>query len=588
MSTRVGSFGQGKWADQASPLMRYVVVGICLLLLLFDGAAQESRFTTSTEGWSIAGDGIGPFLVGDGNPGGCIQANDLNLDAVWYWSAPCSFLGNKSASIGSYLYFDRKTTDIGDADPADVVMEGAGISIGTTLSMGPGTEWTHQGVQLVASAWHRMVPGLPAVTQAEMQAVMGSLTKLWIKGEYGIPVDMGWLDNVILEPVGEPMLIPLSLCEGGYLTVQGHSMINPISWQWSFPGGIPSTATGQFPPSVLYDVPGTYPVQVIIGNACIEQTVELGDLIIGAEYVIDTAFTLCYGTGYPFDGYVITEPGTYFGMLATYLGCDSAVTVHISVLPELWGEAEITPVWCPGLPEGVVAVEAFGGVPPYSLELIGPVDTISGPGPFTQLFAGNYAYVITDESGCAVTAPCAIEEPEAIDLRVLPADTLVDSEAEFQFRTSCNYPVLSYLWTPPTGLSCTDCDAPLFASSVSAGVTLSVVTQVGAHQCDATTSTWVEVRPRYYVPNSFTPDGDTYNDVFRIVGSNLDRVVDFQATIFDRNGNIVFESTSPDFEWDGREGSAMVPPGVYAWFIQFQERHNPGRTLLRGHITVVR
>jgi len=365
-------------------------------------------------------------------------------------------------------------------------------------------------------------------------------------------------------------------------------MINPLTWNWSFPGGIPSSSSLQFPPGILYNEPGTFPVQVVIGNACIEQTVDLGEIIIGAEYVIDTPITLCYGTGYPFDGYVITEPGTYFGLLETYLGCDSAVTVRISVLPELWGEAEITPVNCPGLPEGIVAVTPFGGVPPYTVELTGTAATLSGPGPFTELFAGGYDFVITDASGCAITAPCAVDEPEAIDLRVLPADTLVDSGAEFQFRTACNYPVLTYLWEPPTGLSCTTCDAPTFSSNVSTGVTLSVVAHVGDHQCEAVAPVWVEVRPRYFVPNSFTPDGDNSNDVFRIVGSNLDRVEDFVATVFDRNGNAVYESSSPDFEWDGRAGSGIVPPGVYAWLIQFHEPRKPGRTQLRGHVTVVR
>ncbi|HMC96529.1 MAG TPA: laminin B domain-containing protein [Flavobacteriales bacterium] len=561
----------------------------CALLSISDAVvAQVSNFSTGTEAWTIAGDGLGPFPVGGGNPGGCISASDLNLEAVWYWAAPCGFLGNKSASYGQSLHFDRMVSDEGPPDPADVMMEGGGITIGATLVASPTTQWISQSVPLFASAWHRMVPGYPPITTADMQTVLGDLNRLWIKGEYSMAVDVGWLDNVVLEPVGEAMILPPNLCEGDHLSVQGHSMINPIGWQWSFPGGIPSVSYLQNPPSILYDLPGIYPVQVVITNACTALTVELGDLIVGKEYVIDTAISICYGTGYPFDGYVITEPGSYFGMLETYLGCDSAVTVHIIVLPELFGEAAIIDVACPGLPEGSVAVVPSGGSPPYTLELTGRGSTFPGPGPFEQLYASEYVCTITDASACVLHVPCPVDEPEAIALRVQPTDTLVEIEDEFVLNTACNYPVLSYLWEPATGLSCTDCATPTFSWNESSGPVLYVTVQVDEHECDANQPTWIEVRPRYFVANAFTPDGDSYNDEFRLIGSNLGRLSDFQAAVFDRWGNKVFESGSPTFVWDGRGSGDPVPPGVYAWFMQFEAPGSSGTTYLKGHVTVVR
>ena len=123
---------------------------------------------------------------------------------------------------------------------------------------------------------------------------------------------------------------------------------------------------------------------------------------------------------------------------------------------------------------------------------------------------------------------------------------------------------------------------------MSTGIALRALTQVNDHQCEAVTPVWIEVRPRYFVPNSFSPDGDQHNDVFRIVGSNLDRVEDFQLAVFGRSGVPIFESTAWDFEWDGTSHGAQVPVGVYAWTIEFRELRKPGRTQLRGHVTVVR
>jgi gliding motility-associated-like protein len=55
----------------------------------------------------------------------------------------------------------------------------------------------------------------------------------------------------------------------------------------------------------------------------------------------------------------------------------------------------------------------------------------------------------------------------------------------------------------------------------------------------------------FYVPNSFTPNGDGLNDVFRVVGRGFS---EYELTIFNRWGAIVFHSTDPDEVWVGEGG----------------------------------
>jgi len=59
-----------------------------------------------------------------------------------------------------------------------------------------------------------------------------------------------------------------------------HSTGNPTSWQWSFPGASPSSSTLQNPDSICYTTPGTYPVQLIVGNGSTYDTLNVSPLII--------------------------------------------------------------------------------------------------------------------------------------------------------------------------------------------------------------------------------------------------------------------------------------------------------------------
>ncbi|HRH39479.1 MAG TPA: laminin B domain-containing protein, partial [Flavobacteriales bacterium] len=353
-------------------------------------AAQRSDFTHGTEGWTVIGDAVGPVWTG-----GAISATDLDLDAEWYWEAPCGFLGNKSNAYGQYIRCVRQVTGGGPGTVSEVVLQGAGLSIGANLGGAPGGEWFSKSIQLVPQHWHKLEPGWPVVTASEMQAVLADLTAFRIKGEYAMGGDVGYLDNVVLEPVDPPIDLPSAVCQGEGVVVHGHSLLHPLYWHWSFPGGTPAYSNQQHPPSIHYYEPGIFPVQLTVTNACNAVLYDVGQVKVMPTYVIDTAFTLCYGEGYPFDGGTLTQPGTYFGMLETVHGCDSAVTVEISVRPQLFGEADIVPVHCPGLPEGIVTVSPSGGTPPYSAALVGHGSTVQGFGTFNHLYADAYDYVIT-------------------------------------------------------------------------------------------------------------------------------------------------------------------------------------------------
>ncbi len=94
----------------------------------------------------------------------------------------------------------------------------------------------------------------------------------------------------------------------------------------------------------------------------------------------------------------------------------------------------------------------------------------------------------------------------------------------------------------------------------------------------------------YYVPNSFTPDGDQYNQEFKpIFTSGFDHK-GYQLLIFDRWGNLVFETTDYTKGWDGKRlgSKEKVQDGTYTWKILFSIKSDDRREEIHGHVTIVR
>lgn len=93
----------------------------------------------------------------------------------------------------------------------------------------------------------------------------------------------------------------------------------------------------------------------------------------------------------------------------------------------------------------------------------------------------------------------------------------------------------------------------------------------------------------FYVPNVVTPDGDTYNEIFQPVFTAGYDPYDFHMIIFNRWGEIIFESFDASVGWNGHYGDGgLVQDGVYVWQIDFAETMSDKRHTHRGHVTVLK
>ena len=88
-----------------------------------------------------------------------------------------------------------------------------------------------------------------------------------------------------------------------------------------------------------------------------------------------------------------------------------------------------------------------------------------------------------------------------------------------------------------------------------------------------------------YVPNSFTPNGDGKNDLFRIRTYGLDHITVFR--VFNRWGEMVFETTDINAGWDGTWRGALCFPAVYVWYIE-GTCFSGQQVVMKGNVTLIR
>ncbi len=112
--------------------------------------------------------------------------------------------------------------------------------------------------------------------------------------------------------------------------------------------------------------------------------------------------------------------------------------------------------------------------------------------------------------------------------------------------------------------------------------------QISQGPCIASDTVLVTIDPCTAVvemPNVFTPNGDGQNDQFQPIV--LEGITSLLLSIYNRWGQLVYESKGPRFAWDGRTGAGqVVSDGVYYWTLTYNGAGGPGEQ--HGTVTVLR
>ena len=118
-------------------------------------------------------------------------------------------------------------------------------------------------------------------------------------------------------------------------------------------------------------------------------------------------------------------------------------------------------------------------------------------------------------------------------------------------------------------------------------VTLNVESTEG---CTAQSQVQIQIKGGiiYYVPNTFTPDGDALNNLFTPVFTSGFAAQNFHMTIFNRWGEPIFESYDPNGGWDGKIDIYAAPEGTYTYVIDFKALNTDELIRISGHVLLLR
>lgn len=203
---------------------------------------------------------------------------------------------------------------------------------------------------------------------------------------------------------------------------------------------------------------------------------------------------------------------------------------------------------------------------------------------------GNYLITLT----AANKLGCKNEDTAALVVASLPVITTqnitIPVGGEIALPVAYSSGTVQYNWTPPDGLSCVNCPSPLAKPKVNTTYTVNVTDSNTCTNAAEVTVTVVCNAENYFVPNTFSPNGDGMNDIFYPRGKGLASVQSMK--IFSRFGQSVFDrrnftANDPSKGWDGRLGGTPAPPDVYVYIIEFV-CENAQIVTMKGNITLIR
>lgn len=216
---------------------------------------------------------------------------------------------------------------------------------------------------------------------------------------------------------------------------------------------------------------------------------------------------------------------------------------------------------------------------------------------FNQVGCFDITFILSGNNGCADTITkndliCTEAAPEA-DFTLLPTTiSYLASEVNFINTTSNSQ---NYVWDFGDGLSSIatnpsheyDLEGLKKANKNSVMVTLIATTDFG---CTDTSVKVIYIKEDliFYVPNTFTPDGNQFNETFKPIFTSGFDPYNFTLLVYNRWGELLFESHNAAKGWSETYGGKVVPDGVYIWKITFKSSNSDEKITKIGHINVLR
>lgn len=441
--------------------------------------------------------------------------------------------------------------------------------------------------------------------------------------------------TIFVKPNTNPgfILNPDPVCVGDDMIITGLGGADTTRYNWAIPGSTQTNIFARVIDTVQYIAPGIYAVTLNFqdGNCTfpLTQSIEVLPYLTPEVVLSNNPFTtICNGDTMFFNAintgttqnniyqWVVNGNTVYFGdslyFNNTFVEGDEVYVIQIPsdvcltkpadtsniVYPHIYPPLEIqaysdTTV-CPKFPV-TLFVSVEGGTGPSSYHYVwhtAGFDTIGHSETITTYTSTTTAYVAAITDNCPFPAlrdtVIVTVAPRPTALYSVSSDTIIITLEDVIFY---NEAINNTQWYWNFGDGDTSSLLDPIHVYTDTGVYISSLIAINDLGCTDTAFLPIKVLEHitYYLPNSFTPNGDDLNDEFGIIGFHYNFYKPYEMRIFNRGGEEMF-FTSEGEMWNGKKRSddKILPEGVYVYTIKlFHEKALDRFIKLKGIVTLV-
>ncbi len=459
------------------------------------------------------------------------------------------------------------------------------VCIGSTINL------TSNTIAGATYAW----TGPNGFTSASQNPSLTSATAL-MGGVYSVIATVGGCSSlagtttVTINPTPTSP-IPTSnspVCVGSQINLTSN-LVPGATYSWSGPNGYLSAIQNPSIPNSTTAMSGTYSLTVTIGGCTsLPATTNVVVNATPSAPTVSSNSPICEGSSINLTSntvtgatYAWTGPGGYtsssqnpsitgalpamagtYNLIISVGTCASpmsSTTVVINPLPAAPLATSNSPI-CVGSALNLSASTIAGAT--YSWT--GPngfISSVQNPtiAVTDATMAGFYNVTVT-VGGCTSTSSSAnVVITPGITVTVTPPDAYIVLGESVQLNASG---ATSYTWSPVDGLSCTNCSNPIATPT---STTTYTVVGTNAAGCSSTALVTIEVEipcGDLFIPTIFSPNSDGLNDEQCVLGGCIRTM---NLSIFNRWGELVFETNSRAICWDGNYNDKPAMVGVYVY-----------------------
>lgn len=268
--------------------------------------------------------------------------------------------------------------------------------------------------------------------------------------------------------------------------------------------------------------------------------------------------------------YSFKKPGNYKVVMIvnSSSSCADSTTIDVVVYQNIFAEFSLNPV-C--INEPVIAINNTvdpGTSPVHYLWNFGNglISTLKNPPVQVYPVSGNYIISLAVSSD-QCPFPVSIQKRFVTVEKPIPGvnNPVAYAVADLPLTLQARPIGVDALWTPATNLDVANTYKPVFTGNLEKTFYIKLTTAAGCITID-TQVVKINKNIVIYVPNAFTPNNDGTNDNLKPFMIGIKELIYFK--IFNRWGELIYETKDPAKGWDGRYKGQEVQSHTLVWMLQ--------------------